>query len=233
MARGLLMGPTIMKLLASLAALPLLAAAAPAFADGTDGAPAPAPAPAGQPDHTDWNDVSNINGQLVKVGEKNEYLYKFRRTNISTDPIAWVYGSYGLAISTALTDNVAVTGEVSMQSEDNDRHTGYEAGVSVPIYLKRTYQGVYLEPGLIVQHTEDAPDASCDATAPGGCTSAQRDFAGPEVMVGWHWTFDSGLNVSAAAGIARNIHSTSSNDPYASEADQLAPVGYLRFGYAF
>ena len=40
------------------------------------------------PQTEQWSDVSHINGQLVPVGEHGNYLYKFKKTNISTNPIS-------------------------------------------------------------------------------------------------------------------------------------------------
>jgi hypothetical protein len=46
-------------------------------------------------------------------------------------------------------------------------------------------------------------------------------------MFGWHWTFDSGLNVALAAGMMKNI---TEHDEYDSGVE---PNGYFRIGYAF
>jgi hypothetical protein len=102
---------------------------------------------------------------------------------------------------------------------------GYELGVGVPIYFRRTYQGVFLEPGIILRRSwsdyddyDDSPDTE----------------AGPQILVGWHWTWDSGLNVAAAIGAGRDIAGCQSECEYYEENDEEPFVnGYLRFGYAF
>src|SRR5262249_10030090 len=38
------------------------------------------------PQNEDWNNVSHINGTPVKVGERNDYLYKFKKSNIAANP---------------------------------------------------------------------------------------------------------------------------------------------------
>ncbi len=48
------------------------------------------------------------------------------------------------------------------------------------------------------------------------------------MLFGWHWTFDSGLNVAMAFGAARNM--SSDNNEYNS--DEPEPAGYFRIGYA-
>jgi hypothetical protein len=182
------------------------------------GATDPEPAPAAQaaPHNEDWSNVNHINGQLVKVGEKGDYLIKFRKTNIATNPIGWMFGIYGVSVSQAVSENVAIRGDANFISIDNE--SGYELGISAPIYFRRTYSGPFLEPGLITRGSSSSYD-DC-----GDCSSSYK-MVGPEILFGWHWTFDSGLNVAMAFGAARNMNSESSNsDP--------EPAGYFRIGYA-
>src|SRR6185437_17017619 len=73
-------------------------------------------APSTAPQNANWNDVSNINGQLVPVGEKNNYLYEFKRTNISANPVGWIMGLYGVSASYALDDHLAIRGELDYWS---------------------------------------------------------------------------------------------------------------------
>jgi Protein of unknown function (DUF3575) len=245
------------RLLAATTVLAATAAtAAPALADEPAPAPAPAPAPtaptvvvvtppssapvaAAQPSPPappappapqthDWKDVSNINGQLVPVGEKNSYLYKYRRTNISTNPIGWMLGFYGVSVSYGLNDHIAIRGDVNYMRPFDGAEEGVELGVGVPIYFRRTYQGPFLEPGLITRtfHFNDVAYADCI-----DCSSGTSTTYGPQMLVGWHWTWDSGLNIAVAAGFGRNwaIHDTGSS--YAAE--KIFGNGYMRFGYAF
>ena len=178
----------------------------------------------GAPQHEDWNDVSHINGQLVKVGETNDYKKAFKRTNISTNPIGFIYGSYGVSASYGLNDHVAIRGDVNYLSGYLDEGTtGVEIGVGAPIYFRRTYQGAFLEPGFISRRM-DVPDY-CDFDCTTMTTRTIATF-GPQMLVGWHWTWDSGLNVAIAGGVGRNW---ASQDSY----DKIFPNGYLRFGYAF
>jgi hypothetical protein len=181
--------------------------------------PGPPPPPGTQvqvasiaPQNEDWNDVSHINGQVVKVGERGDYLYRWKTTNIASNPIGWMFGFYGLSISHAVHNNAALRGDVNALSFDHS--SGYEVGLSVPIYFRRVFSGPFLEPGVI------ARKMTCD-----GCTDDSSASVGPEVLFGWHWTFDSGLNVAMAVGAMRNINSHSSS----SSAE---PAGYFRIGYA-
>jgi hypothetical protein len=161
----------------------------------------------------DKTGISEINGHPIKVGEHNEYYYEYKRWNVSTNPLGLIYGVYGLSISYGISDNVALRGDVnyvSLVGDDDD--TGYEVGVGAPIYLRRTYQGPFIEPGIISR----------------GMSGNDYTEFGPQVLVGWHWTWDSGLNMAVAAGVGRNWASDGNN-----HGDELFANGYFRVGYAF
>lgn len=176
----------------------------------------PVPASEPPPPGSDGTDVSHINGQLVKVGEHNEYYYSFRRTNLSANPLGWVFGIYGASVSYGFSRNVAIRGDVNFFAPPDTDVRGTEIGVGLPIYLRRTYQGPFLEPGFIVRSFSDGDGDDIDSTV------------GPQVLLGWHWSWDSGLNLAMAFGAGRNW--STDEEEYESE---VFPNGYLRFGYAF
>ncbi len=188
----------------------------------------PVPAAPAAPQNESWSNVSHINGQIVPVGQRNDYLYQFKKTNISTNPIGMMFGYYGASLSIALSQNVALRVDANIWSTENGMRTGHELGISAPIYFRRTYSGPFFEPGLIVHGDSDNYDYAEYGAPCGGCSSTtDTEWAGPEMMFGWQWMFDSGLNVSAAFGAAKKM----SGDTGSS--DEPAPVGYFRLGYAF
>jgi hypothetical protein len=201
------------------------APAAVIAAPGTTEAVTPA-----APQNESWSNVSHINGSIVPVGERNAYLYNYKKTNIQSNPLAWMFGYYQIAASHALTGNVALSVELSGWNTNNGNNTGYQLAATLPIYFKRTFSGPFLEPGLVINNSS-ANDCCYNYDASGNYTTtmSSRTWVGPEVMFGWAWMFDSGLNVSAAFGAAKQIGQQqdqySSNDP--------VPVGYFRVGYAF
>lgn len=230
-----------------LTATAVLVIAAPAFAQpGAEEAPPmappvaqpqPPPPPSGsivtiQPDNPqqppvravvapmneDWSNVSHINGQIVKVGERGDYLVKYKKMNIASNPIGWMFGFYGLSVSHAVSQNIAVRADGNLFDMEGD--SGYEIGLTVPIYFKRVYQGPFLEGGIMVR---DLHDSECDWD--GGCME-QSPNVGPQVMFGWHWSFDSGANVAMAFGAFRPM-----ND--GKTRDDVEPAGYFRIGYAY
>ena len=193
------------------------------------GAPQAAPVADAAPHNEDWNNVSHINGSIVPVGERNAYLIAAKKNNIQSNPLAWIFGYYELAGQHALSQNIAVSVEVSGYSTDHQ--SGYSLAATLPIYFRRTFSGPFLEAGLVIQGDNGVNYGSCSDCAYGSTSSAAtRTWAGPEVMFGWAWMFDSGLNVSAAFGAAKPI-SGSQMDSYSSA--EPAPVGYFRVGYAF
>jgi hypothetical protein len=200
---------------------------APAGAPGA-GPSTVAPTPVVQPATTapqneDWNNVNHINGQLVKVGEKGDYLIKFKKTNVATNPIGYLFGFYGLSVSHALSNHVALRLDANLFNIEDT--SGYEFGVSLPIYFRRTYSGPFFEPGLITRGFRDNYDYAYDCY---DCGSDTETMTGPEMLFGWHWIFDSGLNVAMAFGAARDL----SSDDMDYDVD-VQPAGYFRIGYAF
>jgi hypothetical protein len=176
-----------------------------------------------------WEDVSHINGQLVKVGERTDYLVKDpKRFNISTNPIGFLVGFYGLSVAGAVTDNIVIRGNVEFfDYEFFGRTTGHELAISAPIYLRRAFSGPFIEPGFIYQQTMDTP---WDLFGDGDSMPVAHTFAGPEMLFGWHWTFDSGFNIAAALGVTKDTYD---QDTDTVESDEPMPTGYLRVGYAF
>jgi hypothetical protein len=184
----------------------------------------PAP-PAPQTD--DWGNVSHINGQIVKVGERGDYLINnHQHINVAGNPFGPFFGYYDLAVTYNLSQNIAISGSLAGWSEGNGDHTGYQATISAPIYFRRTFSGPYLEPGLITRTSNynDSYAASCASCSD---YSSSKQWAGPELLLGWQWTFDSGLNLAAAIGPAKHLGDSqmSSNDTDVN--------GYFRVGYAF
>ena len=175
---------------------------------------------------SDEKDVSTLNNQLVKVGDQNQYLHQYFVWNISSNPIGWILGSYGLAVSHAFHPNFAITFDINYVDgymvSDIDT-TGIYAGVSVPIYFRAMHREWYLEPGFTYQNL-NADDTKVSVF-------------GPLVYAGYHWLWDSGLNISLAFGIGRNWSNKekvlNEDGDEVDEFNKVFPAGYLRFGYAF
>jgi hypothetical protein len=187
------------------------------------------PAPPAAPQNENWDNVSHINGSIVPVGERNQYLYAYKKNNLQSNPLAWMFGYYQIAGSHALSQNIAASLEISGWSTDHGNQSGYQIAPTLQLYFKRTFSGPFLEGGLVIHHDDNGGYAydcyDCSST------SMTRDWMGPEVMFGWAWMFDSGLNVSAAFGAAKRMQDSQASNGYSS--DDPEPVGYFRVGYAF
>jgi len=190
-------------------------------------APPVASATPAAPQNEDWNNVSHINGSIVPVGERGAYLKRFRKANIAANPIAWMFGYYSLSASYAVGENIVVRGDVSFgkQLEGGD---GVELGASLPIYFRRAYSGPFIEPGLIVR-TVQADTSTYGAPSGNSTMSTTNAQTLVEMMIGWHWSFDSGLNMAMAFGAAREL----SNSNGQAASDNPHPAGYFRIGYEF
>jgi hypothetical protein len=185
--------------------------------------PVPPPPPAqtanGAPQNEDWNNVSHINGVPVKVGERQDYLYAVKKTNIAANPFGLFFGLYDISVARSLSRNVAAS--FAFSGTDN----WYQLSATIPLYFRKTFSGPFLEGGLLIRSDDEYSDCyDCSYSSTG---SMSTTWTGPQMMFGWHWTFDSGLNVAFAAGVAKRM--THQND-YDSNTE---PNGYFRVGYAF
>jgi hypothetical protein len=198
------------------------AVAQPVNAPGAAEMPPPPPAPAvtnGAPQNETWSNVSHINGTPVKVGERQDYLYKTKKFNLSTNPFGYFFGYYDIAGSMALGQNLAASVAITGWSF-GDYEQGYQLSATLPLYFRKTFSGPFLEGGLLARTSKDEYYAyDCY-----DCGSSSDSWVGPQLMFGWHWTFDSGLNVSWAFGVAKQM---------GNEDNDTDANGYFRVGYAF
>lgn len=201
--------PLITALLATVL-VPATALAQP----GQPPAPAPAEKPVPPPPQThEWNQVSHINGNLIRVGEQVDYLNEFPRTNIQTNPLNWVFGSFGVSVTHAFHRHLAIGGHVDLVDDGSGQGANY--GIAAPVYFRRAYSGLFLEPGIEVKTRKD-----------------YDTVGGPHVSIGYHWIWDGGLNTSIGFGVGKDTFGTDEEDHYEYDNDQYFR-GYWRFGYAF
>jgi hypothetical protein len=187
--------------------------------------PAPVAAPAaanGAPQNEDWSNVSHINGVPVKVGERQDYLYKTKKFNLSANPFGFFFGYYDIAGSMALGQNLAASVAISGWSF-GDSDSGYQLSATLPLYFRKTFSGPFLEGGLLIR-TSTSEDYAYAYNCIDCSMSTTDSWAGPQLLFGWHWTFDSGLNVAFAAGVAKQMGNKD------GDTDGNA---YFRVGYAF
>ena len=166
-------------------------------------------AQAENPPAPEQGEVSEINGELVEVGDHNRYDYRYKRFNIGTNPIAAGLGMYSLQGSMALSSVVALRADAAVLNDSAIGNlTGVDVTASVAVYFKKMYQGLYLEPGLV-----------------GRKWKGSKGYAGVQTLVGYQQMWDSGLNASVAYGAGRKFGKSGS--------ERTLVNGYIRFGYAF
>lgn len=201
--------------------------AAPLTPPGAAEMPPPPPPPHnGAPQNEDWNNVSHINGTPVKVGERGDYLVRFRKNNVSANPFGFFFGYYDVAAARALNNNLAIAVSITGWSFDGGSDQGYQMTASLPLYFRRTFSGPFLEGGLILRGEEDNYDYAYDCYDCSTTSTMSTSWVGPELLFGWHWTFDSGLNIAFAGGVAKRMGGNDNGGD--TEAN-----GYFRVGYAF
>ncbi len=183
------------------------------------GMPPAAPMAAnGAPQNEDWNNVSHINGVPIKVGERGDYLVKQKKTNLAANPFGLFFGMYDLSVTHAVAQNVALSAAITAVDGEF-----FQVSATVPLYFRRAFSGPFLEGGLLYRTNLQSE------TSFAGCVDCGSDnsWVGPQLMLGWQWTFDSGLNLAFAAGVAKRM--TSKNE-YGDDTEGNA---YFRVGYAF
>ena len=197
--------------------------------------PAPAPTPAAvapaAPQNEAWSNVSHINGVPVAVGERNRYLYAFKRTNLAVNPFGLLFGYYEGGAQFGISQNVALSVSGAYYSLGNNGDvSGYQIAASAPIYFRRTFSGPFLEPGVIARSSRDRVyyDGACAYGTSCSSPDNSHNWAGIEMLFGWQWTFDSGLNVAMAFGVAKHLASNRMESTDDADAN-----GYFRVGYAF
>jgi len=161
-------------------------------------------------------------GHLVKVGDHHLYRYDYLPWNVSMSPL-FVIGHYSLSVERSLTDYVAarVSGSYTDLVDSSDPATT-NFSVSAPIYFRKMQDGFFFEPSVGVRYM---PKSEADEYG----YNYYEDEEGTQPylgsQIGWRLIWDSGLNVTAAAGMGRRFNSGSSDDIFGQ--------GRLDVGFSF
>ncbi|HEU4613579.1 MAG TPA: hypothetical protein VFS15_15915 [Kofleriaceae bacterium] len=186
--------------------------------------PPPPPATAnGAPQNENWSNVSHINGVPVKVGERQDYLYQPKKFNLAANPFGFFFGYYDIAASMSLGQNLGATLAITGWQFDGSSDSGYQISATLPLYFRKTFSGPFLEGGLLIRTSSHDDYYAYDCIDYCSDTMSSDSWAGPQLLFGWHWTFDSGLNTSFAFGVAKHMNGDGDTDGNA----------YWRVGYAF
>lgn len=149
------------------------------------------------------------------------------RFELATDPVGLFMGNYVLAAAYALTDHVVARASYS-HGDPAMQLTTFHATATAQVFLDRAFHGPFLETGYVWE------DDLVGYAALGGSQDAP-DYAslhkeGPEMLVGYQWTYAMHLTLSAAAGVMRVLY------PSAVGGQAPQPTEYqwyLNAGYVF
>jgi len=145
------------------------------------------------------------------------------KTFIASNPVGMAIGQLSLSVSRAVHDHVAV--RVDGILIDNNVLRGLSASASVAVYVARAFDGPFVEPGFMVRRGHSK--FLCDGSAMCGTDS----LVGPQLMLGWHWTFGPGVSIAAAVGVIYDLGDRS--DFLIDPETGLAPTASLNTGVAF
>jgi len=152
-------------------------------------------------------------GHLVPVGDHHLFRYDYLPWNVSTSPL-FVIGHYSLSVERAITDYVAarVSGSYT-DLVDSSEPASANFNVSAPVYFRKMQDGFFFEPSVGVRYQENT---EADEYGYNYYEDEQGMRAYLASQVGWRLIWDSGLNVTAAAGMGRRFASDSRDDIFAT-----------------
>jgi hypothetical protein len=149
------------------------------------------------------------------------------RVFVASNPFGVALGFYDAGVSVAVSGHAALHLDVTRydltRGLHRERAQGYEVDVGVALYLGRTFHGAFVEPGFMLRSTETVGYYEGHY---GGTTM------GPQVLLGYHLTWQGGFSVAAALGGGWNAGDENVETDWFAW-DHVFANGYLRIGYAF
>ena len=180
-----------------------------------------------QENETEEYSTIQTEGQLVPVGEKNRYSFRYKKWNVWTNPFGFFFGNFSLGGSYAFNQNmkVNVAPDFIYFFASDPAIVGGGLTLSTSIFFKKVYDGFYLEPGariLYISQEETFGNGTVDGFA-----------GGPQLIGGWAWIWDSGFNINLGLGMGYYFGQIGDNVEDTDTFDGIFPAGNLQFGYAF
>ena len=166
-------------------------------------------------------------GHLVPVGDHHLYRYDYLPWNVSISPL-FVIGHYGIGVERAVTNYVALRASGSYHDlVDSNDPSEMKASIGAPIYFRKMQDGFFFEPSIGLKHIQGREglvyDDDYGSWTEAGADASTTAFVGSQI--GWRMIWDSGLNVTAAVGMARRLQSDSQDD--------LMGLSRLDIGFSF
>ena len=134
-------------------------------------------------------------GQLVPVGERNKYSFRYNPWSVWTNPFGFFFGGFGLGVSYAFNPNIKVNvaPEYIYFFHSDPPVIGGGLTLSTSIFFKKVYDGFYLEPGARILYLSQEEFF--------GRKKLDGFIGGPQLIAGWGWIWDSGFNINIGGGL--------------------------------
>jgi len=163
--------------------------------------------------------VDSMGNEVTEIVPK--IIPNYFKYNVSFDPVGIILGFYYLTGSYAFHPNVVAKANLGFTVEPFgiEDQSGFSALVGVGFYFDKAFKGPFVEPALSFTRLKDS-SINKSATA-----------FGPQTNLGYHWTWDSGLNMAVAVGVQRNF--VSDDSPQFEDFGKFRATGFFRFGWAF
>ncbi len=154
--------------------------------------------------------------------------------NIASNPFSWAVGLYGLGVSVALHDRIALHVDTNyLQKEPGVSYNyGYELGLGVTLYARHAFSGPLIEPGVRFRRQFDHCDG-CGDLELGVVVNSRTTMMGPELLVGWQWLLDSRFTVAIAVGPLYGVGRGCTTARCGPLDSAFVLDGYVRLGLAF
>ncbi len=157
-----------------------------------------------------------------------------KTVNIASNPFSWIVGLYGLSVSVALHDRIALHADSNFYENISgfDVSKGYELGLGVTLYARRTFSGPFIEPAVRLRRQFEHCKGCGDFD--GADINTRGTTVGPELLVGWQWLLDSRFTIAVALGLLYDVnHHTMLYGANGEPLDSaIGPDGYVRLGLA-
>jgi hypothetical protein len=150
---------------------------------------------------------------------------------LATNPLAIVDEEYSVSMAAAVASHVVVRGELQLAAANVPlADVSAAAGLSVRLFLDHAFQGPFIEPGVITRTTTTSGNCLENSTIVDGMCGYTPRTLGPEIYVGWQWTFGSHFTGAASFGVEKVWFA---DNGLSAAAIPHVFAGALRVGYAW
>lgn len=152
--------------------------------------------------------------ELVEVGDKNKFTYRYRPWNIGLSPLVAIEYTV-ISIERAVVDHVSIRLGIGYSWGDNMDGFEHDFRLSAPIYFRKMHDGFFFEPNVGIEKRDTGHSAVAENNVYLGST------------LGWKGIWDSGFTVTMGFGIGKYLNVED------EDGDFMTPTGRFEVGYSF